>query len=143
MTTAYRCPRTPDLPLVGADPIAEAIEAHHQRRDEGEHTPHRKPHVQAAIWHERHKRMARRGRGTDAQWLAGALLAAHGEDARAVIRRWVAEHGPRKTWGEADRKLAEMGIPERVQVDLERGAPPGKQDAPAMGPQWKRRRRGS
>lgn len=49
--------------------------------------------------------------------MAGALLAAHGDDARAVLRRWVAADGPRKTWARADALLSEMGVPERVQVE--------------------------
>jgi len=139
MTAAYRCPHTQDLPLVGADPIAAAIEAHHQRRDEGENPPHRHASTQARIWRDRHAAMARKGKGTDAQWLAGALLAAHGEHARGELRRWVAECGARKTWGRVDALLAQMGIPERVQVDLEHGAAPAKPHAPALGPAWKRR----
>ena len=110
-----RCNRTMDLPLLGvvvrqADPEPRRVQ------DEGENAP-AAPEVQLPAWRARYADMARRGKGSDAQWLAGALLAAHGQDARGVLRQWVVQDGPRKTWGRADALLAEMGVPERVQVE--------------------------
>jgi len=51
-------------------------------RDEAEQLPHEDPIMQSRIWQDRLVQMARRGRGTDAQQLAGRLLAEHGLDAR-------------------------------------------------------------
>ena len=119
MTHAERCARTLDLPLAGvlhAEPVPDIIE----RGDPSEHKP-KAARVQRPAWRRRYEGMARRGKGSDAQWLAGALLVAHGDDSRAVVRRWVAEDGPRKTWGRADALLAEMGVPERVQVEAFNG----------------------
>lgn len=130
------CKRTLAMPLEGVI----VLEPEDVERDEAsEHKPNPDPVVQGSVWRCRYAAMARKGKGTDAQWLAGALVAAHGEHARAALRRWVAEDGARRTWGAADRILADMGIPDRVQVDLERGAPPEKPRRPALGPRWARR----
>lgn len=50
-----------------------------------EHRPHKDPAVQAKIWQARLVRMARQGKGSRAQRLAGELLDAHGLDARRVL----------------------------------------------------------
>lgn len=109
------CARTLPMPLVGV--VELHVEPDDTPRDDSEHRPHPDSAVQSRIWCERLAGMARRGKGSDAQWLAGALLDRYQHDARAVLRRWVVDDGPRRTWGAADELLARVGLPERVQVD--------------------------
>lgn len=70
--------------------VAVAHMAEPVERDDGEHRPLPDQVAQQRIWQARLVSMARRGRGSEAQRLAGRLLAEHGLDARRVLLEEVA-----------------------------------------------------
>lgn len=65
--------------------VAVAHMAEPVERDEAEHRPLRDRVAQQRIWQARLMGMAAKGRGSEAQRLAGRLLAEHGLDARRVL----------------------------------------------------------